>query len=387
MGTRTERPRTVADAAALLAGTDETVLLRGAGTQLDWAGRVEPGMVLDTAELTGVLTYEPADMTTSVRAGTPLTALQEHLADNGQWVALDPPTAAAGATVGGLLAAGDAGPSRLRYGGLREHVIGVTLVLADGTIARSGGHVIKNVAGYDMAKLVYGSLGSLAMVAEVVLRVHPRPAATVTAAGPADVGPATAAVLDLMAGPQEPAAVEWIRNRDGGRLLVRFDGPPGVVEAAHEQLAARLRGSPTELEVLSDEAAAREWSAHAELVAGADTETVLRVCGLPTDLPALAADVADTGVEHRIVSSVALGVHTVAFSGPDPLGHAAAVEQVRKRASARGDSVLLRHRQSAVDSGLEVLGPPPSTVAVLRRIKAEFDPSGRLGPGRFAPWY
>ncbi|MBC7561255.1 MAG: FAD-binding oxidoreductase, partial [Dermatophilaceae bacterium] len=154
---RVERPATTGEAAQLLGETAGSVLFRGGGTKLDWAGRVrDPDLVVDTTRLRGMLTHNPADLTASVRAGTTLTELQEHLAGDGQWLALDPPTAGRGATVGGLLAAGDSGPSRLRYGALRDLVIGVTLVLADGTVARSGGHVIKNVAGYDLAKLVHG---------------------------------------------------------------------------------------------------------------------------------------------------------------------------------------------------------------------------------------
>ena len=185
-GAPVEQPRTLAQAADLLRDSTGSVLVRGSGTKGDWAGRVvDPELILDTTELRGVLTHNPADMTASVRAGTPLNELQHLLARSGEWLALDPPTAGRGATVGGLLAAGDSGPSRLRYGGLRDLGIGVTLVLADGQVARSGGHVIKNVAGYDLAKLANGSLGSLALVAEVVVRLHPRPPASTTPAGPA----------------------------------------------------------------------------------------------------------------------------------------------------------------------------------------------------------
>ncbi|MDQ3103832.1 MAG: FAD-binding oxidoreductase, partial [Actinomycetota bacterium] len=193
---RVEAPGTLTEVSALLGGTTGTLLVRGAATKLDWAGRVtDPDLVVDTAALQGMLTHNPADMTASVRAGTPLQVLQETLAEEGQWLALDPPSASVGATVGGLLAAGDSGPSRLRYGGLRDLVIGVTLVLADGTLARAGSHVIKNVAGYDLSKLVHGSLGSLAVIAEVIVRLHPRPPASATAVGPADAAQATAATL------------------------------------------------------------------------------------------------------------------------------------------------------------------------------------------------
>ena len=240
----TERPATTAEVAGVLRQTSGSVLVRGSGTHAQWAGRVfDPDLVLDTTGLRGVLTYNPSDMTASVRAGTRLTDLQDHLAGNNQWLALDPPAAGAGATVGGLLAAGDSGPSRLRYGGIRDLVIGVTLVLADGTVARAGGHVIKNVAGYDLAKLVHGSLGSLAVITEVVVRLHPRPGGSITAAGTANPAQATAACSAIAASPVEPAAVEWMSAPNGGTLLVRLDGGAAHLDASSRQLTELLQGS------------------------------------------------------------------------------------------------------------------------------------------------
>lgn len=381
---RHERPQTVTDLAELLRETVGTVLVRGAGTQLDWAGRVtDPDLVLDTSALTGLLTYAPADMTASVRAGTPLTTLQAQLAEHGQWLALDPPTAAAGATVGGLLAAGDAGPSRLAYGGLRDHVIGVTLVLADGTVARSGGHVIKNVAGYDLAKLMYGSLGTLAVVAKVVVRLHPRPAATSTVAGPADARAAAAVARALMGSPFETAAIEWLT----GRLLVRTDGTAPAVAAAREGVRALAGGLGVDLAPVPDPDAV--WAQHAAAVAGTDGDSVLRVSGLPGDLPVLADDVAElaAGLEARIVSSAALGLHTVALAAGTAAAHATALAAIRERAQTRGDAVLLRRRSPALDPLLDALGPPPSTAPLLRAIRHRFDPAARLGPTRFQPWF
>ena len=148
--------------------------------------------MLDTTALTGVIAHNPGDMTVAVRAGTPLAALHDELAEHAQHVSLDAARIADGATVGGLLATGDAGPAALVYGSLRDVVIGVTLVLADGTVARAGGHVIKNVAGYDMAKVVHGSYGTLAVVAEVVLRLHPVPKAAVTVQLPCSLAEAAA---------------------------------------------------------------------------------------------------------------------------------------------------------------------------------------------------
>ncbi len=386
-----ERPRTVADAATVLRDTTGSVLVRGGGTKIDWAGRVpEPDLVLETTDLAGVLTHNPGDMTASVRAGTTLTALQDHLASDGQWLALDPPTTQGGATLGGLLAAGDSGPSRLRYGGIRDLVIGVTLVLADGTVARSGGHVIKNVAGYDLAKLVHGSLGSLALVAEVVVRLHPRPTTSTTTAGAADAAQATAAALALAASPLEPSAVEWMSGSPG-QLLVRIDGTAASVQDSSQRLVDLLTGLGVDAAPLAPEETGPAWQAHAAAVLGEEDETTLRVAGRPGDLASLARDVADAadtaGSTARVVSSAALGMHTVRLHGGSPRSHADVLTAVRAHAGAHGASVLLRHRAPELDALVDALGPPPSAAPLLRRVKAQFDPAGRLAPGRFQPWF
>ena len=212
------RPTSVDEAAAVLHDSRGGVLFRGAGTKMSWAGRPhDPDLVLETAALDQLLEHNPADMTASVQAGMPLRALQDRLAEAGQWLALDPPTEPDGATVGGLLATGESGPRRLRYGALRDLVIGLTLVLPDGTVAHAGGRVIKNVAGYDLSKLVSGSLGTLGLIAEVVLRLHPLPETTATVVVPSSVQEATARSLALLAGPLEPAAVDWVGDPRGGR--------------------------------------------------------------------------------------------------------------------------------------------------------------------------
>jgi len=395
-GARVEHPRTVAEAAELLRDTSGSVLVQGGATKLDWAGRVaDPELVMDTAELRGVLTHNPQDMTASVRAGTTLTELQDQLAESGQWLALDPPTAGSGATVGGLLAAGDSGPSRLRYGALRDLVIGVTLVLADGQVARSGGHVIKNVAGYDLAKLVHGSLGSLALVAEVVVRLHPRQPASRTTAGPATAAQATRAALALMASPLEPSALEWVSDEGSGgasgRLFVRTDGTSSYVEAATDRVDTLLATQGITTRPLDDAEADAAWQADASAVVGGPDETVLRISGLPSDFGRLAEQarrLADqSGLDLAVVSSVALGIHTVRLRHGTAQDHASAVQGLRGAALAQGASVLLRSRPPELDDLVDALGPPPSAVQLLRRVKQQFDPAGRLAPGRFRPWY
>ena len=387
-----ERPTSVAEAAQLLRDSEGTVLFRGAGTALDWAGTVPvTDLVLDTRAMSAVLDHTPADMTAAVQAGTSLAELQAQLAGHGQWLALDPPTEAAGATVGGLLAAGDSGPSRLRHGNLRDLVIGVTLVLPDGTVARSGGHVIKNVAGYDLAKLLHGSLGSLALVAEVVLRLHPRPVEQVTTVGPADARQAAEAAGLIAASALEPTAVEWVQQDDGGRLLVRDGGSPVAVAAAASQLRTLLARAGVPAAVCAPEDVAGAWAEQARAVDGEEGDTVLRVTTLPTDLTATAAHAsragAASGVAVRVTSSVMLGVHTLRLRGPEPAAVAGVAAEVRRHALDLGGAVMLRRRPAEVDALLDPLGPPPSSVELLRRVKAQFDPTGRCAPGRFRPWY
>jgi len=390
-----ERPTSATGVAEALRDTTGSVLVRGAGTKQDWAGRVtEPDLVLDTTRLAGLLTYNPADLTASVRAGTTLVDLQDQLGVNHQWLALDPPSADRGATVGGVLAAGDSGPSRLRYGGLRDLVIGVTIVLADGTVARSGGHVIKNVAGYDLAKLMYGSLGSLAVVAEIVVRLHPRPATALTISGPADADRATAAALALAASPLEPAAVEWVSDRSPGRsgqLLVRVDGSRSSTASAAARVRDLLSGVRIIGRILDDESALQAWQRQRMAVLGGDDGVAtMRICSLPSQLPdiaALASRLAQAaGLELEVVSSVALGIHTVHLRGTAE-GQGRTILALRERAVAGGASVLLRTRTAEVDEVVDALGPEPSSVELLRRIKSQFDPGGRLAPGRFRPWY
>jgi len=372
------------------------VLFRGAGTKLGWGGSVPPtDLVLDTGAMTQVLGHTPADMTAAVQGGIPLQALQDQLGGHGQWLALDPPTAGAGATLGGLLAAGDSGPARLRYGNLRDLVIGVTLVLPDGAVAHSGGHVIKNVAGYDMAKLVHGSLGTLALVAEVVLRLHPRPVEQVTTVGEADVRQAADAVGRIAASTLVPTAVEWVQDGDGGgRLVVRSDGSPVAVAAAATHLSQLLAQAGITASACPPEDVSGLWDELAGVVDGndhGDGDTVVRIATLPTDLLATAeqaaAVAAAAGVASRLVSSAAVGVHTLRLGGGTPEAVSTVVDQVRRHALARGGSVLLRRRPADVDAVVDPLGPPPSSVELLRRIKAQFDPTGRCAPGRFEPWY
>jgi glycolate oxidase FAD binding subunit len=356
--------RGVRDAVLDSAGT---LAVAGAGTAASWAGALGPvDAVLDLRALTGVITHNPGDMTVSVRAGTPLRELNAELADHGQHVALDAARVEDGATVGGLLSTGDAGPGALVHGSLRDLVIGATLVLADGSVARTGGHVIKNVAGYDLAKLVHGAYGTLAVIAEVVLRLHPLPHATATLVLPCPLEEAAEHAALILGGPYEPGALEWVSTP--GALLVRIEG----TEAALPERMERLRELLGSAGVGGD---GDPWAEHSRLTRGTLDDAVLRIGVRPSRLPGVLAGLDTRGV----TAGLGTGVATVALPA-DPVAIAAAHAAVH----AAGGTSVLRSRPVGLDA--PAWGPAPSALAVLRAVKQELDPAGRLGPGRFAPW-
>jgi glycolate oxidase FAD binding subunit len=179
--------------------------------------------VLSTRRLDRVLEHEPGDLTAIVEAGMRISELQAYLAPHGQMLALDPP---GDPSLGACLAADLSGPRRHRYGAMRDLVIGVTIVLADGTIASSGGKVVKNVAGYDLGKLFSGSRGKLGLIARIAIRLHPRPAAEATVLVESD--DPRRLWSELNRSQLEPSAVDFLPP---SRVALLFEGAPAAVEA------------------------------------------------------------------------------------------------------------------------------------------------------------
>ncbi|MBC3190720.1 FAD-binding protein [Pseudonocardia sp. C8] len=366
----TLRPTTPKEVRDAVLDTPGRLAITGAGTARHWAGRpAGVDATLDLSGLSGVIAHNPGDMTVSVHAGTPLRALQDELAAHGQRLALDAARVARGATVGGLVATADAGPSALVYGGMRDLVIGATTVLADGTMVRSGGHVIKNVAGYDVAKLMHGSYGTFGPLVEVVLRLHPAPRATTCVAVDGPVDRAAEHVLRLMASPLEPIAVEWLSG-EPGRLLVRLEGGERTLPARVARLVELLGDGAREV----DGAAA--WDAHAALTAGsgaAPDAAVVRIGCAPRTLAPLIGRLPATAV----TAGLATGVATVTVP-------ATAVPEVHDTVAAAGGTSVLRDRPASAE--VPAWGPAPSSLALLRAVKTRLDPDARFAPGRFDPW-
>jgi len=232
-------PATVAEAAEVFRGA----AAEGLRVSIEREGG---DIVLSTRRLDRVLEHEAGDLTTTVETGVRLSALRERLARHGQMLALDPP---GDPTVGACLAANLSGPRRLRYGEPRDLVLGVTLVLADGTIAHSGGKVVKNVAGYDLGRLFCGSRGTLGLIARASLRLHPRPASARTLAVPVAGPEEGARVAKAVHGSSlVPSAVEVT----GDRVLVLLEGSERAVAAQLERARALVGGQEVDASVWAE---------------------------------------------------------------------------------------------------------------------------------------
>jgi glycolate oxidase FAD binding subunit len=341
--------------AAAEAGTP--VRFRGAGTKLRWARPAPPdALELSTAGLNAIVEHNAGDLTAVLEPGVLLADAQATFAKAGQMLALDPPDF--GATVGGVVATADTGPLRARYGGPRDLVVGMRVALSDGTLAKSGGKVIKNVAGYDIAKLFTGSFGTLGAIVELSVRLHPLPPQTATALGSsADVDELArgAAALTQSALEHHGLDIRWDAGR--GTVLARFAGAAPRPQAEAAEVLLRRQGLSTE--ILDDDASV--WDAQRAAQRG---PLVVKVSGLPTRLPGLLRAVDELGAS--VVGRAALGVSWVRLEEPS----AAAVERLRR------DSVaVVQDRPPELD--VDPWGPmDPAALKLMQRVKERFDPAG-----------
>jgi glycolate oxidase FAD binding subunit len=404
-------PATVAEASALLsaaAGHDLAVVPRGGGSKLDWGALPRRcDLVVDTAALDRVVEHAAGDLVARVQAGVSLRRLGELLAVAGQQLALDAP-AAGGATVGGTLATGAAGPRRLRYGTPRDLVIGVTVVRADGTVAHSGGKVVKNVAGYDLGKLFAGSYGTLGLIVEAVFRLHPQPAtAAYVTAQRSGVADAAQAVAAAAASVLAPSAIEVDRPSRGRpvSVAVLLEGDPGSVNERAELMCGAL-GAPAE--VRPDAPGwwgGPAWAGGPDGRDGAGRGTLVRVAFWAAALPAVigvidkAAQAA--GIDPAIGGSAAAGVIYAAVGADTGPASVATFVSGLRDAFARGEgdarppsapfpdsppalaSAVIVHAPAPVTELVDPWGPVPS-LPLMRAVKDQFDPGHRMAPGRFA---
>ncbi len=358
------KPSTPEEAATLLRTLGEEgrpVRPRGGGTK-DW-GPVVDGVAVETGGLNRILEHNVGDFTAVLEAGVPLAEAQAEFGKHGQMLALDP-ALGGDATVGGVMATNDSGPLRHRYGSMRDLVVGTTVVLSDGTLARSGGKVIKNVAGYDLGKLFTGSFGTLGLIVRVAVRLHPLPPGTASAAGVSDdperLG---AAARALAAQPLEADCldVDW---RDGaGRLLVRFGSAAAGDQAAATVTRMREHGLADCVVIEDDD---ELWMAQRVHQRG---NCVLKVSGRASDVAAVCRTGAD------VVGRPALGLYWLSLPA-----EAAAVAAARAALAPRACTLLDAPAELRADAWA---APDAGALAVMARVKERFDPARIFRPGTF----
>ncbi|OUN00163.1 MAG: hypothetical protein BAA04_09415 [Firmicutes bacterium ZCTH02-B6] len=396
---------------------------RGGGTQMRLGNVPERlDVVLDLGRLSGIVHYEPADLTVTVQAGMRLDDLQAELARHGQFLPIDPPGGGR-ATIGGLLATGTSGPLRAGFGHLRDRLLGMRVVRADGTVVRSGGRVVKNVAGYDMGRLHTGALGTLGVIVEATFKVQPLPAAwgAVAIAPGGGAGPragdATAllaleeVVAALLDAPAQPVLAEIIGPP--ARLVVGFAGTKNEVDYAVQQACriadksagtGRLAATPLPWA----ETHAQVLSVHREGAGPVKGRGAL-VCRLhvPSDRAAAliaeaAAEAAAAGVDLAYAAHAAAGIirlHLGAEApGREAPGRAARAAAQPDAAAAvyrslilswlarcrdLGGNLVVERAPAALKRELPVWGDPPASLFLMRALKEKFDPHRILNPGRY----
>jgi glycolate oxidase FAD binding subunit len=431
-------PASTAEAAALLraaSGLGLTVVPRGSSSRLDWgAAPASCELIVDTRRMDQVVEHAAGDLVVSVQAGIRLDELAKLLAAAGQRLAVDPPasTGAGSGTVGGLIATGAAGPLRYRYGSPRDLLIGITVVRADGTVAKSGGKVVKNVAGYDLGKLFAGSLGTLGLITEATFRLHPLPeaAAWVTLDCP-DIASAARATRAAADSPLAPSAIElaWpdaaasisvsalvegeaesVAGRTA-RLRELFDRATAGQSSARTKQADDRPGPRTNA-ATDDDTRRAESADGRELadVGSADEAfrvlrplsdgrgrpgTLLRVSFWPGQLTAVLTAVRAAGeamaLDPAISGSAGAGVLEVsvpATAARDAVADFVSVlrgglEGLSDGVPPSRASAVVLSAPAAVRDAVDVWGPVPS-LALMRAVKDQFDPGHRMAPGRFA---
>ena len=378
------RPTDAATCAAALRDATRdrlTVRVRGGDTKA-YLGDLRPvDLMLETTGMAGIVDHVPADLTITVGAGTRLADVQRALGEHGQLLPLDPPHAG-GATIGGIVASGSDGFGRLRFGGIRDLLIGTVVALADGTVAHAGGRVVKNVAGYDLNKLLIGSFGTLGVIVEATIKVLPQTAARGLAVARCG-GPAAAFAIAeaLVRMPLRPSALVVEGTTTAWSALVGAQGTaPYVARAMAEAERAGAAVGAT-VERAPDESALGPLR---ELPATATDGALVRAA-LPLGAQrSFAESAARLDTFARLVADAGTGVVRVHLRGDDAaVLHAA--DTLLAGASIVGGSARVERRDAALRERLGAWGVrPPGGDFLMRRIKDAFDPAHVLEPGRSA---
>jgi glycolate oxidase FAD binding subunit len=358
----------VAETLRAAAADGRTVVPVGGRSKLGWAAPPRScDLLLDLTGLDRVVEHVAGDLIVVAEAGVRLAELQTQLRSADQLLGLDPPEE--DATLGGVVSANASGPRRLRYGTTRDLLIGITVVLADGTVAHAGGKVVKNVAGYDLGKLYTGAHGTLGVITSTTWRLHPvapaRRVVTLELPAAADAAPLAVA---LARSTLTPSAIELIGTAGGpGRLVVLFES---IAESVADQARAAvgLLGGGEESDELPGDFGRRP---------GGPDDVLLRVAHVPSALAAV-LDALPAGT--AVAAHAATGVTYVAVPAEDAVE---ALAPLRASIATHDGTAVVLRAPDGVRDRLDHWGPVGDSLDLMRRVKERFDPERRLSPGRF----
>lgn len=381
---------------------DLTILARGGGSRIDLGGIPEClDILVETTQLTRLLEHEAPDLTCHVEAGLTLGALQAQLAKKGQWLALDPPDAEQ-STIGGILASNASGPKRLRYGSARDAVIGLHVVQANGEIGRSGGNVVKNVAGYDLNKLYIGSLGTLGIIIDANFKLQPLPSKErsliLTFSNATDAMHTVTAILGSLL---TPSAIELIDSgaasdisdffglrlpTNGYTLAINFEGTLTSIDRQLDEtrLLARKYGA-----LLGDDLTGKGqhqfWQVVREHTRGSVTcKVAILVSQIATYLQQLETICRRHELESAVVAHAGNGILYIELRPVDATPRLVeAIAELRLKAQEARGSLVVERCPVDLKRLINVWGEPGSDFYLMQRLKLQFDPKGTFVRGRF----
>ena len=373
-------PDSVEDVAAVLSRANAERLTVRIGNQaaerlrIGQDARCDIRLSLDA--MSGPIQHFAGDLVATLPAGCRLSDANAALNRAGQWLPLDPPGMAT-STIGAIVATNASGPRRHRYGTPRDLIIGIEMVLADGRIARAGGRVVKNVAGYDLARLMCGSSGSLAVITSATFKLTPVPQSSCTVV--IDIGEAgglTRLVQTISMAPLTPTAIEL--ETPPLRLMVRFETTSAAASRQAEALVALCKAAASATVIAGDEEH-RLWQAY-EARMWTGTGTLLKAAVLPAEVAGLLALLDRAGLDYAAGGRAALGVLAIRLRGQDRAGHADCLQRLKGHAAPRGGRIRV-DSSDVLDAAANVETETDDAWPLMRAVKARFDPLGILNPG------
>ncbi len=398
-------PNSVAEVAQVVALTSSyglSLLVRGGGTRMEIGGLPERiDVLLETTRLARLLQHEAPDLTCHVEAGLTLANLQTRLAAQGQRLALDPFDAQQ-ATLGGLLAADASGPRRLRYGSARDLVIGLRVVQASGEVTRSGGSVVKNVAGYDLNKLYIGSMGTLGVIVEANFKLQPLPAAertllltyvsadaamqTVVALSGSLLTPSAIELIDAGAASDMSDFFGVTLPSNGYTLAINFEGGSAALQRQIDEMHKLARKHGALLgDDLSGEAQDRFWDVVREHTQGSVTCKVSILVSQVADYLQNVAQICRRHeLETAIIAHAGNGILYIELGPTDATPRlVTAIAELRRCAQDARGSLVVEHGPVDLKRLISVWGETGVDFYLMQRLKNQFDPEGTFVKGRF----